>query len=118
MSCSYSPSPPKKFPPLLRRLVRAAEAECPPGHAEALVAFISLALSKDSAPLKRCPPSVGELPLAIQSIARAHFEVDQAIAAWRRSLAPGMREGGEADASSFYAGLVFGLLCATHSLAL
>lgn len=118
----------KNFPPLLRRLVRAAEAECPPGHAEALTVFISLALRKNAARgiVEQGTNEESELSAAIQSLARAHFEVDEAIAGWRRALTTAdlaslerssrdVASGSvprEPDAASFYAGLAFGLVFA------
>lgn len=125
MSRRYSPSPLKKFPPLLRRLVRAAEAECPPGHAEALVAFIGLALRKEPPRGIVDPRAAPELNAAIRSIARAHFELDDALASWRRAVAAAdlaslsgdderrhPKPPGEVDAAHFYAGLAFGLVFA------
>lgn len=126
MSGRYSPSTVKNLPPLLRRLVRAAEAECPSGHAEALVVFIGLALRKEPPRGILDPRAKPELNAAIQSLARAHFEVDEALAAWRRALtaadvasdedgaphAPAPKARREADTSYFYAGLAFGLVFA------
>lgn len=125
MSGRYSPSTVKNFPPLLRRLVRAAEAECPPGHAQALVVFIGLALRKEPPRGILAPRAKPELNAAIRAIARAHFEVDEALAAWRRALtaADSMADqddgvlsdggsGAKVDAAHFYAGLAFGLVFA------
>lgn len=81
MSGRYTPSPVKNFPPLLRRLARAAQAECSPGQADALVAFIQLALRKQPSDGTREARAMSELDPAIQAIARAHVEVDQALAA-------------------------------------
>lgn len=123
MSGRYSPSTVKNFPPLLRRLVRAAEAECPRGHAEALVLFISLALRKEPARGIFDPRATLELNAAIMSIARAHFEVDEALALWRRAVTAADLGGSDdadapdrlrprVDAAHFYAGLAFGLVFA------
>jgi hypothetical protein len=124
MSGRYSPSTVKNFPPLLRRLVRAAQTECPEGHAEALVVFIGLALRKEPPRGIFDPRAKVELNAAIQSIARAHFEVDEALVAWRRALTAATSSSKDPDpphsgfpqqtdcAASFYAGLAFGLVFA------
>jgi hypothetical protein len=102
----YTPSPTKHFPPLLRRLVRAAQAECPPAQAEALVAFIGLALRKPAGRGR----ATSVVDPAIQSMARAHAEVDEMFAAWRRALAVATETSKQKDPADFYAGLAFGLV--------
>ncbi|MPZ17582.1 MAG: hypothetical protein GEV06_06695 [Luteitalea sp.] len=112
--------------PTLHRVVRAAELECPRGHAEALSELIALAMRQVPSrgifdPGARSEP---ELFAAIESVARAHLEFGDARAAWRKALkAAGLTleqrddietAAGQVQAASdtayYYAGLSFGLV--------
>lgn len=97
---------------MLRRLVRAAQAECPPEQAEALVSFIGLALRKPSSGAPGRGRATSVVDPAIQSMARAHAEVDEMFAAWRRALAAATETSKQKDPADFYAGLAFGLVFA------
>lgn len=114
------------WPPTLRRLIRAAELECPRGHAEALCELTALAMRK--------VPSRGifdpgarsehELFAAIESVARAHLEFGHARTAWRKALnvagltleqrdeieTAALQVQGASDTAYYYAGLSFGLV--------
>lgn len=113
------------FPPTLRHLVRACEAECPAGHAEALQALTRLALHKVPArgifePGTREEP---ELYAAIESIGRTHLDLASARARWRTALkaaqlpleqrddieTAALEVQSASDTAYFYAGLAFGL---------
>lgn len=113
------------WPPALRQLVRAAELECPRGHAEALLELIALAVRK--------VPSRGifepglhdeqEMFAAIDAVARTHLELAEARRAWGAALdqaglglerrdaleAAALQVQGASDTAYFYAGLAFGL---------
>lgn len=118
----------KSLPPLFRRLVRAAEEECPDGHAEALAAFIALALQKVPARGIFDPGTrdENEFYAAVQTIAKAHLELDDALTAFRRAMkaanlafepsndieSAAHRVQNESDTAYFYAGLAFGLVFA------
>ena len=111
--------------PTLRQLVRAAELECPRGHAEALLELTALALHK--VPARGIfDPSVHEEPelfAAIESVAKTHLELASARTEWRSAVdASGLsferRDELEraalhvqsvSDTAYFYAGLAFGL---------
>jgi hypothetical protein len=112
-------------PPALRSIIRAAQAECPPGHAEALAALTALAQHKVPArgifePGVRDEP---ELFVAIEAVAKAHLEFGEARATWRGALksAPLTFEQRDkletaalqvvdvSDTAYFYTGLAFGL---------
>src|SRR5262245_27740281 len=80
--------PPIDWPAALRQLVRAAEIECPQGHAEALRELTVLALRKVPSrgifdPAVR---SEEDLFTAIDAVARTHLELSDARAAWRAAL--------------------------------
>lgn len=114
------------WPATLRALVRAAEAECPPGHAEALAALTNVALRKVPARGVFDPGAQGEhdLFVDIEAVARSHLELSAAEAAWRVALASAdlsieRRDAIEraavqvqtsSDTAYFYAGLAFGLV--------
>lgn len=114
-----------EWPPVLRHLVRAAERECPSGHAEALVELTALALRKVPARGVFDPGSRGEDDLfgAIEAVARDHLELAAARAAWQAALdsaALGFEHRDEiaraalqvqsvSDTAHYYAGLAFGL---------
>jgi hypothetical protein len=116
---------PHDWPPVLRYVVRAAELECPRGHAEALIALTTIALRKVPARGIFDPAVRGEDDLfaAIESVARSHLELSDARTAWSAALdAAGLplsrRDEIEqaalqvqtvSDTAHFYAGLAFGL---------
>jgi hypothetical protein len=113
------------WPAILRHVIRAAEAECPHGHAETLVALTALALRKVPARGIFEPGARGEHELfaEIESIAQAHLDLARARAAWRGALdasALSMEQRDEiestalalqsiSDTAYFYTGLAFGL---------
>jgi|SRR5689334_24041483 len=113
------------WPLLLRRLIRAAEIECPPGHAQALQELTALALHKVPARGIFDPAARGEDELfaAIDSVARAHLELADARASWRTALdalnvdldrrdeieRAALQVQSVSDTAYFYAGLAFGL---------
>lgn len=114
------------FSPTLRQLVRVAEIECPPGHAEAFIALTSLALQK--APVRGIfDPGVRDEPelfAAIESVAVAHLRMSQARSTWRQALTAAelpldrrddietaaLQVASVSDTAYFYAGLAFGLV--------
>jgi hypothetical protein len=113
------------WPPTLRRIIRAAERECPNGHAQALRALTALALTKVPSRGIFDPTARGEHDLfaAIEAVAQAHLELSDARAAWRTALKAASldletRDEVEraalqvqtvSDTAYFYAGLAFGL---------
>lgn len=113
------------WPPALRQLVRAAELECPQGHAAALRDLTVLALNKVPSrgifdPAVRGEP---ELFAAIDGVARTHLELADAKAAWRAALKranlalelqdeieqAALEVQSTSDTAYFYAGLAFAL---------
>jgi hypothetical protein len=110
---------------MLRQLIRAAEIECPRGHAEALLELTSLALTKVPARGIFDPGTRGEDDLfaRIERVARTHLELADARAAWDAALEAAGLELARRDAlaraalqvqnvsdtANFYAGLAFGL---------
>ena len=124
------PSPPtSEWPSQLRLLILAAERECPDGHARALQELMGLALTKVPSRGIFDPTSSGEHVLfaAFESIAKRHLGMDEARAAWRSGLRrshleleardtleqAALRVQGVSDTVHFYAGLAFGLACAS-----
>jgi hypothetical protein len=115
-----------EWPPVMRELVRAAETECPRGHAEALVDLTTLALRKVPARGVFDPSAQDEHELfaEIEKVGRARFELADAEAAWRQAIKAAAlplerRDALEraavqvqtaSDTSYFYAGLAFGLV--------
>jgi hypothetical protein len=116
---------PVEWPPALRQLVRAAEVECPEGHAAALRELTVLALSKVPSrgifdPAVR---SEQELFTAIDSVAHTHLELSDARDAWRTALRranlsleaqddieeAALQVQTSSDTAYFYAGLAFAL---------
>jgi hypothetical protein len=113
------------WPPALRQVIRAAESECPPGHAEALYELTRVALRKVPARGVFDPGSRGENDLfaTIEAVARAHLELSDARAAWEAALDAAALEFEQrddiaraalqvqsvSDTANFYAGLAFGL---------
>jgi hypothetical protein len=115
-----------EWPLVMRELLRAAEAECPHGHADALAALTALALRKVPSRGVFDPSAHGDHELfeEIESVGRAHLALAEAEAAWRQALksAGGPVERRDAieraavqvqtasDTAYFYAGLAFGLV--------
>ena len=113
------------LPPPLLQLVRAAELECPHGHAEALTELTTLAIRKIPARGIFDPAVHGEPELftAIESVAVRHLALANARTAWRGAieateLAFAKRDDLErtaqrvldiSETAYFYAGLAFGL---------
>lgn len=120
-----------EWPFYLRQVIRAAELECPRGHAQALAELSELALLKVPARGIFDPTSRGEHELfgVIESVARRHLGLVQARRAWHDALGQAglelaARDGIErsalqvqavSDTAYYYAGLAFGftslLLC-------
>jgi len=114
------------WPPALRNLVRAAELECPRGHAEALLELTALAFRKIPARGIFDPAAKGEPDVfaAIESVARAHLDLTEARAAFTTALDAAALGLDQRDAieraalqaqtvsetAYFYAGLAFGLV--------
>ena len=114
-----------EWPPTLRQIVRAAEFECPRGHAEALLELTALALRKIPSRGIFDPGARGEDDIfaAIESVARVHLDLPAARAAWRSALdraelaletrdeieRTALQVQGVYDTAYFYAGLAFGL---------
>jgi hypothetical protein len=121
------------LPPTLQHLVRAAQSECPHGHAEALTELTSLALRKVPSRGLFDPAVRGEPDLfaAIDAVATRHLALAGARQAWRGALDAAelpfaRRDDLErtaqqvqdvSDTAYFYAGLAFGLafVCAYRS---
>jgi hypothetical protein len=116
---------PADWPLMLRRLIRAAEVECPPGHAKAIRELTALALHKVPARGVFDPGTHGEDELfaAIDAVARAHLELADAREEWRTALdalgatteqrdeveRAALQVQSVSDTAYFYAGLAFGL---------
>lgn len=114
-----------EWPPTLRQIIRAAERECPSGHAEALRELTELALTKVLSRGIFDPTWRGEDELfaAIESVAQAHFDLADARTAWRAALQAAaigidardqveraaLQVQSVSDTAYFYAGLAFGL---------
>ncbi len=114
-----------ELPLSLRHVIRAAERECPSGHANALREPTSLALTKVPARGIFDPTSRGEHELftAIESVASSHLGLNRARAAWQGALQQARLEleardrieraalqvQGVSDTAYFYTGLAFGL---------
>lgn len=113
------------WPPSLRRLIDAAQIECPPGHAAALRDLTRLALHKVPARGVFDPAARGEQELfaAIEAVAKTHLELAEARTAWRSAIAAAkldldrrddiertaLQVQGVSETAYFYAGLAFGL---------
>jgi hypothetical protein len=113
-------------PALLRHVIRAAELECPRGHADTLSDLTALALRKVPSRGIFDPGARGEHELFadIESVAQAHLELAQLRTAWRAALdgaALSMERRDEiesaalalqsvSDSAYFYTGLAFGLV--------
>lgn len=121
-----SPSPlHSEWPFYLRQVIRAAELECPHGHAQALEELSELALLKVPARGIFDPTSRGEHELfgLIESVARRHLGLVQARRAWREALGQvsvelsardeiersALQVQAISDTAYYYAGLAFGL---------
>jgi hypothetical protein len=113
------------LPVPLRRVIRAAQRECPRGHAGALRDLTTLAVRKVPARGIFDPTIRGEQDLfhAIEMVARRHLGHRASRAAWKRAIRRARlpleasdrieRAAIEAqtisDIAYFYAGLAFGL---------
>jgi hypothetical protein len=122
------PLPRAEWPAALRHLIRAAELECPEGHAAALRDFTTLALRKVPARGLFDPAAQADQDLfaAIEAVADAHLEFAEARRAWRGALdaaelSLARRDDIErtvlqlqsvSDTAHYYAGLAFGLTAA------
>src|SRR5262249_47514932 len=111
------------WPPSLRFLIRAAELQCPRGHAEALLELPALAFRKLPARGIFDPAARGEPEVfgAIEAVARTHLDLADARTAWRNALtAAGLALDRQdeieraalqvqtvSDTAYFYAGLAF-----------
>jgi hypothetical protein len=120
-----SPESSVEWPPGLRRVVQAAERECPRGHADALRELATLALRKVPARGIFDPGARDEeeLFVAIEDVARAHLALAQARNAWRAALEgsgltleqrdelerSALQVQAVSDTAYFYTGLAFGL---------
>jgi len=118
-----------EWPSTLRQIIRAAERECPSGHAEALGELTALALTKVPSRGIFDPTWRGEHELfaAIESVAQAHLELASARKAWRSALRAAAMDvetrdrveraalqiQSVSDTAYFYAGLAFGLAYAS-----
>jgi hypothetical protein len=114
-----------EWPPALRNVIRAAELECPRGHADALFELTSLALSKVPSRGIFDPAVRGEHDIfaVVESVARAHLQLGDARTALKAALEAAAlsldkRDNIEqaaleiqtvSDTAYFYAGLAFGL---------
>ncbi len=119
------PVMPAEWPQALRQVIRAAQLECPRGHAQALLALTTLAIHKVPARGIFDPAVRGEDDLfsAIESVAREHLALTDARTAWRAALEAGgldlerrddieqaaLQVQSVSDTAYFYAGLAFGL---------
>ena len=117
-----------EWPPPIRHVIHAAELECPPGHAAALLELMSLAIRKIPSRGILDPTARGEQDVfaAVEAAARSHLELAQARRAWRESLdaadltlerrdaieRAALETQGVSDTAYFYAGLAFGLVAA------
>jgi len=122
---SRDPVEPVGLPVHLRHVLRAAERECPRGHAQALRELTALAVQKVPARGIFDPAARGEEDLfkAIEKVADRHLGRGPARAAWKRAMRRGRldletRDGieraalqvqGASDSVYFYTGLAFGL---------
>jgi hypothetical protein len=116
---------PAEWPFHMRQLIRAAERECPRGHADAVRELTALAMIKVPARGIFDPTSRGEHELftAIEVVATRHLGLGNARVAWRGALKrssvelhardeierAALRLQGISDTAYFYAGLTFGL---------
>jgi hypothetical protein len=114
-----------ELPVQLRHVIRAAERECPRGHANALRDLTALAVRKVPARVIFDPTSRGEedLFMAIETVANRHLGRTRARGVWRTAVRRGrldleardrieraaLEVQGVSDTAHFYAGLAFGL---------
>jgi hypothetical protein len=122
---SSSSVAPADLPVHLRHILRAAERECPKGHASALRDLTALAVRKVPARGIFDPTSRGEQELftAIELIANRHLGRTRARGAWGAAVRrarlqleerdrierAALQVQGVSDTAYFYAGLAFGL---------
>jgi hypothetical protein len=120
-----SPSLTPDLPAHLRHVFRAAERECPKGHARALRDLTALAVRKVPARGIFDPTSRGDQDLftAIDVIASRHLGRTRARASWKAAVRgahleleardrierAALQVQGVSDTAYFYAGLAFGL---------
>lgn len=113
------------FPPTLRYVVKAAEIECPRGHAEALTDLTAFALHK--VPVRGIfDPGTREEPelfMAVEAAAEAHLGLSAALRRWRTAIkaadlplerrdtieTAALHVRDISDTAYFYAGVAFGL---------
>jgi hypothetical protein len=116
---------PPDWPPALRWIVKAAERECPRGHASALRELTTLAWHKVPSRGIFDPGAKGEDELfaAIEAVARRHLELTDARTAWRAAIEAAhlnldrrdelertsLQVQSVSDTAYFYAGLAFAL---------
>ena len=114
-----------ELPVHLRHVIRAAELECPRGHARALRELTALAVRKVPARGIFDPAARNEQDLftAIETIADCHLGRATARSAWKAAVRRGRLDmaardriertalelQGVSDTAYFYAGLAFGL---------
>ena len=117
------------WPLPLRQLIRAAELECPRGHADALHALTALAIRKVPSRGIFDPAVRGEHELftAIETVADAHLQLADARTGWRKALDAAnldlerrdalesalLQVQSVSDTAYFYTGLAFGLAALT-----
>jgi len=122
---SASPAGLIDLPAPIRHVIRAAERECPKGHAGALRELTSLAVTKVPSRGIFDPTSHGdqELFTAIEVIAGRHLGRKRARASWQTAVrrarldleardrieSAAHQVQGVSDTAYFYAGLAFGL---------
>jgi hypothetical protein len=122
---SSSPTP-AEWPFHLRQVIRAAERECPRGHADALRELTALALTKAPARGIFDPSARGEHELfgAIEGVAKNHLGLTGARVAWQGAVRgahleleardrierAALQVQTVSDTAYFYAGLAFGLV--------
>ena len=116
---------PVGLPVHLRHVLRAAERECPRGHAKALRELTALAVQKVPARGIFDPAARGEEDLfkAIETVADRHLGRTRARATWKGAIRRGRLDLGArdrieraalqvqcvSDTAYFYTGLAFGL---------
>src|SRR5262245_1472968 len=115
----------------LRRVIRAAQRECPAGHGETLREMIDMALRLMPARGIFDPAAAGEHEVyaAIEHIAKAHLGLSRSRTRWNKALDAARLElavrdnidearvclQDKSDSAYYYAGLAFGLVFATRT---
>jgi len=119
---------PAEWPSSIHHIIRAAERECPRGHADAIAELTAIAARKIPARGIFDPAIRGEDDLfaAIDSVAHAHLDAAAARSAWHAALEAAaltferrddierasLQMRAVSDTAYFYAGLSFGLAAA------